>query len=925
MGRKSLIGIISSLFLTVICSGASICVGVSSYNTLKGENAGEQTSSSSSFWGEGHEDDDTGDSDLGLVIKGLLNDNTLTVTSGTASLSSASIMNSINVSLTDFYMDFNDVYSPSLDGTIGLNCSGETTPKENIDVTYEDDVFYLYCKELSSDKLKFTCSSVLESVNTFKEAGVIKAMIPEAEKASDIDLTEILNEVESGTNNVTESIATDSQGNSTYTFGLAFDELTSGTTVISNINMTLVANETHDLTSIKTSSPLVITQGSGEDATSLSLSLDLNLKDDFIPEGYAALTDAEKAEYESLDNPLKGIANLPSDLDLFTADLDASITKDSKETHLFGQMNVSTGFKDSAFDVDKLEMFGDMTLYEPVETSKLTGVASNDYSSDLRANHFLEFSYDPYTEEDGSLNAEITAEYRDTMHVKMKEKDIESIYDDVCNIGDSNVLYKYTSSLASSDSSGSVPIMDYFKNGNYGAIEDGLVKNIDVVSSSSTQVILQFDIGASMIDSEAGEDDVYSLIATISLVDSSWGVTKFQIKSDYNGQAIDITLSLKALDRPSGSSDIFSGIASLTTDSSSNPIRSYTKTAIDGTTSTGTIMLYNDTSKGKFISMDYLPLFVQIGINTTENHFYYLSGELQFSAGFGTWEVAKYAMGLHAEINIDDDGNVTAYLAFVMKENYDMSDSDFYSTEFFIDESGDAYVCHNSTDTSWSWFVSYSKVTSRVFKITRDEILKNFVYYVVDLTMGIREMTLGDTIMNKIYDSLTSSSDAKLLTDYENWIYDTSYSASDRKFTTGLALGNVAYLGSDVLALQNVKIEITHTDASADSSILQTIKIYGDNSANTIMKIASVVNLNLSLTATFYAGKDNTMPRYTEFMNFYKAQTDAKLTNYFEITDGQDSNNGNYVEYSNKQKTSDFSTPTDAYYFHKSTNNGNLF
>src|SRR5574344_1672775 len=175
MSQKSVLAIISALSLSVFCSGAAIYAGAVSASLINKQETAGTDNSSSSVWGSQHEDDDTGDSDLTKVIKGLLNNNSLTVTSGSVSFTSASVTTPINVLLDNVYMDFNEAYKPVVSGTVGLNCAGGSVSKENIKARYEDGVVYFTCPDVCSSSFKLTCSSLMDSVNVFKKAGVIRS------------------------------------------------------------------------------------------------------------------------------------------------------------------------------------------------------------------------------------------------------------------------------------------------------------------------------------------------------------------------------------------------------------------------------------------------------------------------------------------------------------------------------------------------------------------------------------------------------------------------------------------------------------------------------------------------------------------------------------------------------------------------------
>lgn len=926
----------------------------------------EENSSSTDFWGDGHSSDDTGDSDFGKVLKGLLNDNSLQISDGKVTVQStefdgeATSYSPLTLFPSDMYFHFdlrnengNSIPAPELFGYIGLSAQKDPSgPSESFRYQYKDKTLYLSAQGNVSSAKVFTLQSdsVTATLNELQAAAVTAdfAENPTFSSMPDIDLNAVLKTMKSGLGSIDTSYDEDEKE---YTFYTSFEKIDLGTSMtLTNLNLEVHANQAHDLTALKTKTPVSVTNhveydGKVHDA-SMEVTLDLNILANRLPENFDSLTDEEKDAYESLDETFLALGNLPKDLDRFKLNLTGSIYGGTvldytKEVHLYSTLYVSTGFKKNRFNTDLFEGFGDITLYEPASENK------EDYSSSNRTNHLVEINYDVPDDYDTSdaYHGVITAEYRDKMHVKLKAQQIYDLMDEISSlsVNTTNLLYEYVHEMQTAVNK--LPIMEAFKNGDFATLETGCVHGFDLNKQSDGSFELSLKIGAAMFQEGAEGDDEFVLKITPSLDadgNTVYGVTGASVQAYQDGKTTKIDMNLTPIEEGS-SEDIF-------TSSKSDTTRTYT--SYDLTTSsnvTHEIMMYASSTKANFIKLDFLSLFIKFALNTTEERFFYITGTLTLdmkgegiigSLAKTIGNLSGYTLHLHAEVRIDGDGNVNAYLAFVYNGNTDVLSSDFYASEFFIDETGDAYILQtwNNNYTIGSIFnrKSYYKVTSRMFKASQKDVLDNITFYILDVAMHIQAISssYGDDILHIVNYQVnhpSSSSSQEIVTkNYEDYISDTEWDESSRKFSLHLNLYNFIHVPS--ITISNALITLQVSD-EGDSSRLQSLSVSGLDGSDFTADIASVLKASVTLNATCRYGADSSMSRYSSFLSYYRseAETHTQLQQYSSVTykendfkilgikaaDGEEAILSNYQDYTCLDvKKSDYSSlPSSANYF----------
>lgn len=975
MSRKILKSLIVLLDCALVSGVAFSSLSYSSYQeneAKRAENNSTDSSSSSSFWGENdYSSDDLVNSDFVKVMKKLINDNTLQITAGTASIQSETHKeeNPFKLFLNNMYLHIDvekdNKVSSTLFGEMGINCDGGSTPNETFNYRYQNQLLSFQSSRYNSGTALTVESPTFSStLDELKSVTGTKKYVENSDISlvPDINVTELINLLIEATNATTAETVYSSADKTkveSYVFTTALKSLSlmKGSVTLNDLKLKVTANAAHDLTGLSVDNVEIVTKrdiGTETKEARLRMSFNLNIAST-LPSNWDELSKEDKEKYEkyqTLDEFILGAGNLPKDVDLFALNLQASVLSKSENeeytsTDLNGNFEISTGLKEHEFDADELKGYGELVLEEPKkgtydsasETFKATS------SSD---NHKFEFAYEVPDNalEDNKYKGVVTAEYRDKMHVKLEAQSIYDVLESIKGIDDTNLLYPYIRSLQSGMNK--LPLMEYIDEGKFGNIEKELIKGLDVNDVSENEKSITIKTGASMFDGDfaIGQNDERddSFTFTVRKINESWGVTEGKViaytKDGNDVKKIQAKISLVPLERKEGEDKLaFNGENSslLSTGLVTENNRQYRSYRFSSMDKEDRIELYDSGSAADFISMDYLPLFVKCGINTTEKHFFYLDGELEVKTKILVDIGIK--MHMHAEIRIREDGDnkgkVQAYLAFNEDGKTNQKSNDFYSTEYFIDEvsmpDGGAYIRNVDNENYTSWFRNYTKVVSKVFKISRDEILDNMLYYILDLTLHIRGITGGGTILKEVYKSVysdsSSSSDA-LQKNYEEWLKSTAYDESSHTFTLALALSKM--LKVNAISFKDIVIKITTT--GGDNPVLSSISVGAEDGGSSIADIIGILSLKASFNATSRQQQKNgaelnsNMTVFNDFVNSYLSnqKSEARLSNYFAVkvdSDGNVSNNGNLVETTVDKRNVSDSDVSSWKFFHLSNDN----
>lgn len=976
MSRRILKSLIVLLDCALVSGVAFSSLSYSSYQekeAMRAENNSTgSSSSSSSFWGENdYSSDDLVNSDFVKVMKKLINDNTLQITTGTASIQSQTHKeeNPFKLFLNNMYLHIDvekdNKVSPTLFGEMGINCDGGSTPNETFNYRYQNRLLSFQSSRYNSGTALTVESPTFSStLDELKSVAGTKKYVENSDLSlvPDINVTELINLLIEATNATTAETVyspADKTKIESYVFTTALKSLSlmKGSVTLNDLKLKVTANAAHDLTGLSVDNVEIVTKrdiGTETKEARLRMSFKLNIAST-LPADWDELSEEDKEKYEkyqTLDEFILGAGNLPKDVDLFALNLQASVLSKSgneeyTSTDLNGNFEISTGLKEHEFDADEVKGYGELVLEEPKKGTydSASGTFKAASSSD---NHKFEFAYEvpDNVSEDNKYKGVVTAEYRDKMHVKLEAQSIYEVLESIKGIDDTNLLYPYIRSLQAGMNK--LPLMEYIDEGKFGNIEKELIKWLDVKDISENEKSITVKTGASMFDRDFAiglndeRDDSFTF--TVKKINESWGVTEGKViaytKDGNDVKKIQAQISLVPLERKEGEDELaFNGENSslLSTGLVTENGRQYRSYRFSSMDKEDRIELYDKASAADFISMDYLPLFVKCGINTTEKHFFYLDGELEVKTRFIVDIGVK--MHMHAEIRIREDGDnkgkVQAYLAFNEGGKTDQKSKDFYSTEYFIDEvsmpDGGAYIRNVDNENHMSWFRNYTKVVSKVFKISKDEILANMLYYILDLTLHIRGITGGGKMLKEVYKSVyfssPSSSDA-LQKNYEEWLKSTSYDESSYTFTLALALSKM--LKVNAISFKDIVIKVTTT--GGDDPVLSSLSVGAEDGGSSIADIIGILSLKASLNATSRQQQKNgaelnsNMTVFNDFVSSYLSsqESEARLSNYFAVkvdSDGNVSNNGNFVETTVDKRNVSDSDVSSWKFFHLSNDN----
>jgi hypothetical protein len=551
-------------------------------------------------------------------------------------------------------------------------------------------------------------------------------------------------------------------------------------------------------------------KGLNYDSNSLDFALTINTYKDF------KLSDADKATYVSADNAIESFINMPTYLKTFNVGLDASLVADGKTTSMTGFSNVdlSTANKPAAI--------GDLKVTE----------------SDATA-HDIEFNYstETSTAADGSTKYDglTIAQYNDHMHIYMHNSSVLDIVDQVKNMDDTNLLAKYTKGTNSLVNG--LPLLDAIQNKDYLSLLNGYVEQASITAN---QVILK--VNPALFESSiAVADNKTPDTLTIDYDPTTCELTKAVLFASYAGKTINVSMTLGAYD------------------SSKNPTD---------------ILAYNSTTSSQFINLDNLPLFVKMGLTTTEKNYFNLYGNFYMKLNFASTSIKLDGVTTFVTAKVEVvDGETLAYLSLNNTPSKAITDKGFYCTEYFITKDGSTYVCQTRNESGGNNYYSNN------FKITQSEMLKNIVYYVVDYTLDVYDINFGAIAMCKIYDAMSaqSSSDVTIYKDYSQWIKSAVYDATNKKYTLDMNLAKV--IGISGLSFKDVIVSITHND----NSQLVGLSIGGTSSTSTVLTAYSIVDINVSLEAASDVNAGLDMSRYDNYIACWKSNSNTALLGMYQV------------------------------------------
>lgn len=718
--------------------------------------------------------------------------------------------------------------------------------------------------------------------------------------------------------------------------------------IIVRLNLPLVFAD--NLTVLKELSELTLTINASTSAltdismdldygTDTSLRFDLALADkEFSDADLKFNSEEEEAGYTSLDHPISSFLNLPNKLEEFDLGLTGSVSRNDKTlVSLKGNSSIHTGLK-SGYDKNKVNGDGYMVLTDPDNHS-----------------HKLEYTYIP---DDGtnSSYAGTTVEYNDKMHVRMTDESVIDMLKSVSDIKETNALVRLIKYLQSA--SESLPLLEAVKSGDLTILRHEMFSDITLNDNE-----LSIKVKPQLFITDASDEAYIQLKFVLD-------PAKEEVKSaslaahDLKGYDFNIELGLNA----------YTGGYKTDVSDVARPVRYHEiteeveasgdeKTISSSNKRDFEVELETEASKDKFVDFENVASLLKMGIRTTDESYYYLTGKLSLGAVIGK-DISFNAvmMRVHVEIKLEDEA-VKSYIAVSPDDSTDITKEGFMATEFFLSSArDDAYLLKTVNNEGGE-----ENISSAFMKVSYDELKKNPLFYLADYALDFRSIlgqgaggkAAGNLAMANIYKALEKDEDSAkekpestrteeektdvsslfsfdLTSDYSDILvrsYDDTtdhYMGMDldlnkigafqgdlgKNLHLGHVLANVFYSEGENPYLTSLEIKGRSLDSNNELNDKSILK-YGTTDENGNYSNLLKVNFALHLDNHLNVSEGDRMQRYNAVMQWVKVNKEAselqdievtsieysKLFNKV-ITDATVSTNGNYLTYTGGKKDS---------------------
>ena len=315
------------------------------------------------------------------------------------------------------------------------------------------------------------------------------------------------------------------------------------------------------------------------------------------------------------------------------------------------------------------------------------------------------------------------------------------------------------------------------------------------------------------------------------------------------------------------------------------------------------LRLHNTEPRNKYtyINFNYMDLFLQIGINTTQSRKYHLYGTFNLSfdtsgiigglAGLLLGDVQIYSsVDMKLEIN-DVDGSVNAQIVINKNKSngnsYGTTENGYRKTEFYILSNNDCIVHQTRVASGYR--------EKEVFKVTQGEMVNNLHYYLLKYTFNMSDMIfniINDAVVNPKEDS--SDSTDILNFDYQNIIPHLGYNADDREFALTIDLGSIVNLSAltSMIKEDTITIAFTHTS----NNLLESLTIEG--TPVSIQILGSMVAVGIYLKVYNDTSNTFTMHDFNAFVRDFEEDPIKSNLPYYWYREG---NTGAIYQYSRER------------------------
>lgn len=579
---------------------------------------------------------------------------------------------------------------------------------------------------------------------------------------------------------------------------------------------------------------------------------------------------------------LSSFVSLPTDLETFDLTLSGKMQEEGKDVPSL-LIEDTSGF--SVSTKGNTSLSGIVNIKHP---------DLNDSSKLIDGSQKLEFNYqsldETYLDKNSSekKNGEILLEYNDKMHVKLKNNDIFDVMNILTSVNSSdNLLYRYLKFLNSTVESSGSPLMDIL---NGKAIStSGIFAYPYFKKIAFEEGVVILDINPKLIQSGVDEQSDARISIYYDTIEKKIKSASIQAKIIQDGVTNNIEAAIGLNPTADGK---------------------FKRTETTDTSDTETdknILSYNDSTSKNFVDIYGFKVLLQCTINTTENNFLEIQGDLSVKLNLFSISVNANA---YACIYVKDE-TATAYLR-INAGNKSATDNDYCVSEFFIKEQ-EVYVNQTkcSTSTEWEGFkrVTYCTLSSTSYKTDSKNITDNLAYYILDFSLNLRSITFGGLALKEIYKAMndSESSSTTVKSDFSQAINadKTSYTESNKTFVLDLNLDS--FLEINLVKIPTLRLTISHKD----DMTLSNVKIDAKMTVVSILSVSitssdTVNNFRLTRLQNINAAeaKETYLKRYHDFVTqFDLDHSNASLYRILKISnDGNLTTEGDSFTKSHKNK-----------------------
>ena len=472
--------------------------------------------------------------------------------------------------------------------------------------------------------------------------------------------------------------------------------------------------------------------------------------------------------------------------------------------------------------------------------SGIVNLTHSSLSGEGDATQKVEFNY----QNDSTLGGQFVGEYNDNMHIMMHTSTVSDIYSEVKTSynSETNVLFAYLNGL--NKATNSLPIADVIETKDISSLF--AYPYINKVEITDSTLSLKVD-GRLLNYEDEGKTDTIE----IGYDADDKHLTYAKLEAEYQGLKINCKIDLK----------------------------SYDSVSYDHSAS---MLSYSDTTKGQFVDLDCLSTLTSCLIDTTENNYYGIEGDIKINAkplNYLTIDLISTHVSLDVYIG---DEQVYTYVAF-NNGNKTIADKGFLATEFFLSQDN-TYVMQTKNTTGTT-----AGISSEYFKTTKEDIVKNIAYYLTDYVLDIDNFFGGKVALAYIFKGMSDSSSSsdtsgiKISDDFSGLIKNLTLNTASQTVNLGLNLNSL-------LPIDNVDFEKTSLTLGYTTNTLDTDENFANNyTPFYAMTLAVDVNAYDAVKAHCFCSF--TLKNSGNYKKTAIESADSPMYRYFQVSDTLDKEN----------------------------------